>query len=246
MWTAIIAGGVAGLASVTHCVAMCGSLSLYACQAKTSSVKGQAHYQLGRLVSYSGIGAVAGAVGHVAALNLPGNGGRAVLSWSLALGLMVVAYRLWRQPRPAPLVSITTKPADEVSPSRAARALRGIVERPLLLGFVTGFLPCGALAGAVLIAASTQSPAYGALSMFAFATVSGTGLAATILLASKFLGGARPFRSRLLAVAVGLGAIVFLIRPVGALRAETPITECHDHTGATSVLPTDSAHQGEP
>lgn len=246
MWTAIIAGGVAGFASISHCAAMCGSLSVYACRAGTSPVKGQLRYQLGRLVSYSGVGFAAGALGHAAALNLPGHWGRAVLSWSLALGLGLVAIRLWKRATPASLVSLTTKPSDEKTRSQTANAFRALVRRPFLLGLATGFLPCGALAGAVLIAASTQSPLFGSLSMLAFATASGVGLAGVAVLAAKFLAGARPIRSRVLAVAVGLGAIVFLIRPVNALRHETPTADCHQHGSGTEVLQKDSLEEGTP
>lgn len=225
---------------------MCGSLSVYACRAGPTPVKGQLRYQLGRLVSYSGVGFAAGALGHAAALNLPGHWGRAVLSWSLALGLGLVAIRLWKRATPASLVSLTTKPADEKPRSQVANAFRALVRRPFLLGLATGFLPCGALAGAILIAASTQSPVLGSLSMLAFATVSSVGLAGAALLATKFLGGGRPIRSRVLSVAVGLGAIVFLIRPVNALRHEDSAADCHEHGSETSVLQSDLREDGTP
>ena len=59
MWTAVIAGAAAGLASVPHCTAMCGPLAAYACSGRPGA-SGQSRYQLGRFISYSALGAVAG------------------------------------------------------------------------------------------------------------------------------------------------------------------------------------------
>ena len=39
MWTAVIAGAAAGLASVPHCTAMCGPLAAYACSGAARSVR---------------------------------------------------------------------------------------------------------------------------------------------------------------------------------------------------------------
>ena len=62
MWTAVIAGAAAGLASVPHCTAMCGPLAAYACSGRPGA-SGQGRYQLGRFISYSALGGVAGAIG---------------------------------------------------------------------------------------------------------------------------------------------------------------------------------------
>ena len=50
MWTAVIAGAAAGLASVPHCTAMCGPLAAYACSGRPGA-SGQGRYQLGRFLS---------------------------------------------------------------------------------------------------------------------------------------------------------------------------------------------------
>ena len=92
MWTAVIAGAAAGLASVPHCTAMCGPLAAYACSGSPGA-SGQGRYQVGRFISYSALGGIAGAVGGATAVSLPGAWGGALLSWSLALGLGLAAFR---------------------------------------------------------------------------------------------------------------------------------------------------------
>jgi sulfite exporter TauE/SafE len=215
MWTAVMAGAAAGLASIPHCTAMCGPLAAYACSGKPGA-SGQGRYQLGRFVSYSTLGAIAGAIGGATAVNLPGAWGGALLSWSLAIGLGLAAFRLWRKPN-QPLVTLRAKDSV-VSESRGARALRSLRRNPLLVGLGTALLPCGALAAAVLIAASTGSAALGSLSMLAFAVVSGTGLVGAAWAFERFARRPRPATSRVLAAVLALGAILFVIRPVHALR----------------------------
>lgn len=224
MWTAVIAGAAAGLASVPHCTAMCGPLAAYACSGSPGAA-GQGRYQLGRFTSYSVLGAIAGAVGGATAVSLPGAWGGALLSWSLAIGLGLAAFRLWRRPQ-QPLVTLRAKdaPAPE---SKTGRALQALGRHPFLVGLGTALLPCGALAAAVLIAASTGSALAGSLSMLAFSIVSGIGLVGAAWLFERFSRRPRPATSRALAAILALGAILFVIRPVHALRHGGE-PGCHD------------------
>ena len=223
MWTAVIAGAAAGLASVPHCTAMCGPLAAYACSGRPGA-SGQARYQVGRFISYSTLGIIAGAIGEVTSVSLPGAWGRALLSWSLALGLALAAFRLWRRPD-QPLVPLRTK-RENPSGSRASRAIGALGRHPFFVGLGTALLPCGALAAAVLIAASTGSPLLGSLSMLAFAVVSGVGLVGATWAFERFARRPRPATARVLAVVLALGSIMFVIRPVHALRTGDT-TSCH-------------------
>lgn len=223
MWTAVIAGAAAGLASVPHCTAMCGPLAAYACSGRPGP-SSQGRYQLGRFLSYSVLGAIAGAVGGATAVSLPGPWGGALLSWSLALGLGLAAFRLWRRPD-QPLVSLRTK-EEATSEPAGSRALQALGRHPFFVGLGTALLPCGALAAAVLIAASTGAAMLGALSMLAFAVVSGIGLVGAAWLFERFARRPRPATARILAVVLALGAVMFVIRPVHALRHDDTAS-CH-------------------
>lgn len=226
-----MAGAAAGLASVPHCTAMCGPLAAYACSGRPG-VSGQGRYQAGRLVSYSVLGAIAGAIGGATAVSLPSAWGAALLSWSLALGLGLAALRLWRRPE-QPLISLRTQ--KETAPvSTGSRVLGALGRHPFLVGLGTAVLPCGALAAAVLIAASSGSALLGALSMLAFSIVSGVGLVGATWVFERFARRPRPSTSRILAVVLALGSIMFIIRPVHALRHDDPAAchaPAHDHTG---------------
>lgn len=229
MWTAVIAGAAAGLASVPHCTAMCGPLAAYACSGQPGA-SGQSRYQFGRFISYSALGAVAGSIGSVTTLSLPHAWGSALLSWSLALGLGLAAVRLWRRPN-QPLVTLRPK-GDDTKPSTTSRVLGGLGRHPFFVGLGTALLPCGALAAAVLIAASTASAALGSLSMLAFAVMSGVGLVAATWLFERFARRPRPGTARVLAAVLALGSILFVIRPVHALRTGDT-SSCHAHHNHT-------------
>lgn len=224
MLTAVIAGAAAGLASVPHCTAMCGPLAAYACSGRPG-LSGQGRYQLGRFISYSLLGGLAGAVGGATAVSLPGAWGGALLSWSLALGLGLAAFRLWRRPE-QPLVPLRSK-QEATAESRGNRAIQALGRHPLLVGLGTALLPCGALAAAVLIAASTGTALAGSLTMLAFAIVSGVGLIGAAWLFERVSRRPRPATARVLAVVLALGAVLFVIRPVHALRHGEGAA-CHD------------------
>lgn len=110
---------------------------------------------------------------------------------------------------------------------------RRLPTHPLLIGGLTGLLPCGALYAALLIAASSGGPASGAASMVVFGVTSSLGLGA--LSALSLLGPrfARAYRSvwvsRVLAVMLAVGATMLVIRPMRSLVAADPHAACHTH-----------------
>ncbi len=237
MWTAVVAGAAAGLASIPHCTAMCGSLAAYACSG-TSNVDGQVRYQLGRFISYSLMGAIVGTMGGATAVALPAGWGSALLSWSLALGLALAALRLWKRPAD-PLVTLRTKDASqEASPAPVKGFVAALGRNPFLVGLGTALLPCGALASAALIAASTGSAGTGAVSMLAFSIVSGFGLIGVSWLYGRFARQPRPSTARALAVVLALGAIVFVIRPMHALQHQA-----HGHAHSESAPADHGGHE---
>ena len=63
--------------------------------------------------------------------------------------------------------------------------------------------------------------------MLAFSVVSGVGLVGAAWLFERFSRRPRPATSRVLAVVLALGAIMFVIRPVHALRHEGE-PGCHE------------------
>jgi sulfite exporter TauE/SafE len=153
-----------GLATSVHCAGMCGPLACgVGTMAKSESERMTAAsvYHAGRLVSYTTIGAMCGAVGreplgwffHSPAVLLP---------WALVAALLLLATGLEKKiPRPAFL-------------ARTAARLRFKVQRmPVvaggwMTGLLTPFLPCGPLYAVFLALLASGSAARGAEVALAF------------------------------------------------------------------------------
>ena len=147
-----------GLVGSLHCPLMCGPLAL----ASGAPVR----YLAGRLVSYAGLGAAFGLLGEHALCRLPV--ATVQLGAMLLVGVFAFAqgWKALRGPGPR-LVPIRPR-----APGRLARlwgrALTLIPRRGVGLGLATGFLPCGMLVPAWLLAGTSGDAASGALVMAIF------------------------------------------------------------------------------
>ena len=151
-----------GLLTSLHCVAMCGGINL--AQSAASAQAGRRvsasniQYNLGRLVSYTIVGGVVGAVGSVFKLS---NAAQAGIQLVAAIFMVLMALNLLdigglRGVVPTLPAGLRTKLMGKVSRSS------------LYLGLLNGLMPCGPLQAMQLYALSTSSWHKGALSMFCF------------------------------------------------------------------------------
>jgi hypothetical protein len=212
---------------------MCGPIAAYASHKRAG---GTLRYQVGRGSSYAAAGAIVGFLGQPVVRILWDSNVTTALSWALALLLAMAAYRAWPRAKakakaPASeqgLVQIT--PRDGAKPGQVSwilRILRRFPAQPALLGALSVLIPCGALWGGLVLAASSGSALAGGLAMIAFSLTSGSGL-----LASSFLSRRLRQRSghhRLLALVFALGAVFLVLRPIAM------------HVPATSTGDTDQA-----
>ncbi|MDR2693863.1 MAG: sulfite exporter TauE/SafE family protein [Chitinispirillales bacterium] len=160
-----------GLATSVHCVAMCGGINLSQCL--TAGGKGGAagarlsflwpslRYNTGRVVSYTLLGAVAGAVGSAItfSINMRGvlNLIAGVFMVVMGVGMLDIFPQMRRFiPKMPKFVSRWT--------GAGASSNRG----PLIVGLLNGFLPCGPLQAMQFFALSTGSPLKGGLAMGLF------------------------------------------------------------------------------
>lgn len=124
---------------------MCGGIML--------TQKNAVAYNAGRLLSYTVVGAVFGAIGTVITYDTQFKS----MLFTICGGLVVIiGLMMWGVPFLRQISPELTKPC---------RFKGG---RPLVIGLLTGLMPCGALASMWLFAAASGSAAKGAESMFAF------------------------------------------------------------------------------
>jgi len=206
--TALVAAVfLASVMGSLHCAGMCGAFVAFAVAPPLSGAGASrstllATYNVGRLVTYTALGALSGALG--AALDMGGamvgvQRVAAVLAGSMMIGFGLIALlringvRVPRAPLPPGLERLATRGYE------SARR-RSPVARALLIGMLTTLLPCGWLYAFAITAAGTASPLWGALTM------------------AVFWAGTLP-----VLVAVGAGAA----KLTGALGARAPVlTTC--------------------
>ena len=230
-----------GLASSLHCVQMCGpivltySAALGEAYKKNDSgsatlyalLRNHLAYNGGRVLTYSLLGAVAGAAG--GALGFVGR--VAGFSHILALisgCLMIVVGLSMLDVIPARALGITLFRIPTLVLRRAGRFMSapGLNNR-LFLGLALGFLPCGLIYAALLKAMASGTAAGGAAAMAAF----GLGTAISLLVLGMFSSAIR-FRlnrwgSQVAAIGVTLMGLVLVWR--GTLADMLMMGHMHAH-----------------
>lgn len=214
MLAVLIAGAAAGILAAPHCALMCGPLTAHVTHGRAA---GSAQYQISRGLSYALAGALVGAIGKPVIRRLWDSEVTTALSWALAMLMAVAAYKAWPRSRentkdrePA-LVQIKARGASQKA-SRIQRLLRSLPKQPALFGGLSVLIPCGALWGGLVLAASSGSPAAGALAMATFSLTSGTGLLASSFLSRRLR--ARSSHHRVLALVFAIGALMLVLRPI--------------------------------
>lgn len=156
---------VAGLLTSVHCVAMCGGIVL-----AQQGVGRSLQYHLGRILSYTILGGVVGALGSVLSVSPLAKG---LLAGLAAVFMLVLGLRMlrilprwagpawWRRARAA-----GQRLTARLVPPGLVTALRR--RGSFFVGLLNGFMPCGPLQSMQLYALGTGSALLGAASMFLF------------------------------------------------------------------------------
>jgi len=164
---------IIGLLTGVHCIAMCGGINLSQTlrreqgtgnrkQEGDSLALGTTYsmllpsllYNGGRLVSYTLVGILVGALGSVITLSGRFQGIVQIVAGVFMLIMGINMLGLF--------------PALRRLTPRMPKFFEGKVKAPLVIGFLNGFMPCGPLQAMQLYALSTGSPIRGGISMFLF------------------------------------------------------------------------------
>ena len=160
---------VIGLLTSVHCVAMCGGINLSQCMPKDikagtgakTALRPSLLYNLGRVISYTLVGALVGAFGSVASLSNGFKGGIQLLAgvFMVIMGINMLGVFPWLRKFNLRMPSFIAK---------RVHAGKNGSNSPLVIGLLNGLMPCGPLQAMQLYALSTGSPVKGALSMLLF------------------------------------------------------------------------------
>lgn len=158
-----------GLLTSLHCVAMCGGINLAQCvsykvdsgdTSKLSRLKPSLLYNSGRVVSYTIIGGVVGALGSGISFSGAAKGIVAVISgvFMVIMGLNMLNIFPWLRKFNPRMPKIFGKKIHNNNGKYG----------PFYVGLLNGLMPCGPLQAMQIYALGTGSFVAGALSMFMF------------------------------------------------------------------------------
>lgn len=151
-----------GLVTSPHCICMCGGILLGQTVRSAAPIKAAVSYNLGRTVSYTLVGAIIGALGRAIAYT---QSVKSMVFTMAGLAVCLIGLNLWGLlPSLSALISPAQKPC--ALPKKLGTKLAGM---PLLIGLLTGLMPCGALYAAWAQAAAAGSAGRGGLIMLCFA-----------------------------------------------------------------------------
>ncbi|MFN0133950.1 MAG: sulfite exporter TauE/SafE family protein [Phycisphaerales bacterium] len=172
MMELIAAVFVASLLGSTHCAGMCGAFVAIAVTGEAGPGRAWLHaaYNVGRLTTYTTLGAIAGAIG--AAVDLGGAAVGVQRAATVAAGAIMVVIGLAALLRLCG-VRVPKPPVPGLMRRLAVRGHRGVMSwQPLsragAIGLLTTLLPCGWLYAFVITAAGTGGPLSGAATMAVF------------------------------------------------------------------------------
>ena len=151
-----------GLMTSPHCLGMCGGILLGNCAQNRSPALASLAYNVGRILSYTAIGGIFGALGTVIAYSMSV---KSMVFTMVGLAVVLIGLNLWGL-LPGLGALIASQPSFCQLPTQTRKRFAG---RPLVIGLLTGLMPCASLYAMWLHAVSGGSAAYGAETMLAFA-----------------------------------------------------------------------------
>jgi sulfite exporter TauE/SafE/copper chaperone CopZ len=160
---------VVGLLSSLHCVAMCGGINLSLCVSykfdkedsnKFSKFIPSFMYNAGRVIAYTLIGGIVGALGSVFSISNTGSAFISIFAgaFMVIMGLNMLNIFPWLRRLNPHMPKVFAKKIHSEKRNKG----------PFIVGLLNGLMPCGPLQAMQLYALGTGSFIAGALSMFMF------------------------------------------------------------------------------
>lgn len=154
---------IVGVLSSLHCVGMCGGIMLTQTldkdnllTSKNTSFNISLKYNIGRVISYTLLGGIIGALGSVFSVSMKMQGFIQIIAalFMIIAGLNMFGIKLFK--------------SSNINIPFLKKSCNKNSKNPFIVGILNGFMPCGPLQTMQLYALGTGSFVMGALSMFMF------------------------------------------------------------------------------
>ena len=163
---------IAFLGSFGHCIGMCGgivlaysTIKIEPASSKVSKTIAHLLYNFGRVLTYTILGALFGAIGGVATFSNTANGTLLIIAGVI---MILAGLSLMGKIKFLTLIEHSLSSSNFYKKSFQAILHSKSNTSFFILGMLNGLLPCGFVYFFAITAASTASPLYGALVMFIF------------------------------------------------------------------------------
>lgn len=154
-----------GIITSVHCLAMCGGINLSQCLPHTDTLRPSLRpsllYNLGRVISYTAVGIIVGALGSVISFS---GAMRGVVQLAAGVFMFVMGINMLGI---FPALRRFNLRMPKIFTDRIEHA-KGRGSGPLYIGLLNGLMPCGPLQAMQLYALGTGSPISGGISMLLF------------------------------------------------------------------------------
>ncbi|GHV79499.1 heavy metal-associated domain-containing protein [Spirochaetia bacterium] len=150
-----------GIITSVHCLAMCGGINLSQCLPHTDTLRPSLLYNLGRVISYTAVGIIVGALGSVISFS---GAMRGVVQLAAGVFMVVMGINMLGV---FPALRRFNLRMPKIFVDRIDRA-KGRGSGPLYIGLLNSLMPCGPLQAMQLYALGTGSPISGGISMLLF------------------------------------------------------------------------------
>jgi uncharacterized protein len=155
---------IIGLFTSLHCIAMCGGINISVCLSQCEGINNKfipgVYYNLGRVTSYTIIGAIVGGIGSVISLSYSAKNMVPIVAGLFMIILGINMLGIFKQ------INLNIK-LPKISKS-LVNLRKNKPSSPYIIGLLNGFMPCGPLQTMQIYALGTGSFIIGGLSMLAF------------------------------------------------------------------------------
>ena len=210
MTTFLITGLILGITSNFHCIGMCGPIALAVPVNRKNNwtiFNGAFQYNLGRVFSYSILGALVGMIG--LSINTFG-----ALQWLSILSGIFLIFFAWRKRLKSMFnAHIPTLPIQQFLNKSLGKVIRSKNPFKLLfLGGLNGLLPCGMVYAGLLNALLTGNVLGSSLAMIAFGVGTLPAMIGVIFMANKITPNLRGKFNTVVPYLISMVGLLIILR----------------------------------